>query len=565
MAIYHFNAKIITRGEGRSAAAAAAYASCSQIYNDYDGLTHDYSKKRGNVYSEIFLPSNAPAEWKDREKLWNAVEAAEKSKDSRLSRELVVSLPIELGLEEWKDILKKFVSENCVDKGMCADVNVHNTDGHNPHAHILLTVRPLDEKGKWAAKTQKEYLCKRGNEEKGFTSEEFKAAQADGWEKLYQYKVGKKKIYMTASEAEPLGYERVSKYPKSTKFGRPNPIAAEWNSEEQLLQWRKAWELTVNDALAKNNQSERINCRSFKERGIKEQPTIYEGTAARIMEKRGFVSERCELNRQIKEDNRLLRALRAEVKRLTELVKNTVSAIAKVLENLRNKLVGVQYDIDFNENLVSEIKNDKLLMDVTLNEYNKTVKRIDDKTKKLKALKSEQKNLSPIHFLRHRELSAQVERLEDEIGELNNIKATFLDRMGFKSEKDVSEYEALIARNDILLEDISAQSAELRKQKADDKAEFLEIRSGITPNNAEAIQAERYGMRNEYMRELSQQIKAKYGSKYSYDILRDAEKFVNDELGEKAPSLKRKLQRDRRRTEENERGRRKKRKLEREQ
>ena len=78
---------------------------------------------------------------------------------------------------------------------MCADVSIHDTDGHNPHAHILLTVRPLNDKGKWQAKTQKEYLCKRGDEEHGFTAAEFKTAQADGWEKQYQYKIGKKKVY----------------------------------------------------------------------------------------------------------------------------------------------------------------------------------------------------------------------------------------------------------------------------------------------------------------------------------------------------------------------------------
>ena len=162
MAIYHFEAKVITRSEGRSAVAAAAYASCTQIYNDYDGITHDYTRKRGCEYSEIFLPANASSEWQSRENLWNAVEAAEKSKDSRLARELVVTLPVELGLDEWKGILKDFIQENCVDKGMCADVSLHDTDGHNPHAHILLTVRPLNDKGKWQPKTQKEY-CPRSN------------------------------------------------------------------------------------------------------------------------------------------------------------------------------------------------------------------------------------------------------------------------------------------------------------------------------------------------------------------------------------------------------------------
>ncbi len=193
MAIYHFQAKVITRGTGRSVVAAAAYSSCSRIYNDYDGVQHDYTRKQGCVYSEIFLPPNAPTEWQERAELWNAVEAAAKSKDSQLARELIVALPIELQIDEWKSILKNFISEQCVSKGMCADVSIHNTDVHNPHAHILLTMRPLDDKGKWQAKTQKEYLCKRGDEEQGFTADEFKTAQADGWEKQYQYFVGKKK------------------------------------------------------------------------------------------------------------------------------------------------------------------------------------------------------------------------------------------------------------------------------------------------------------------------------------------------------------------------------------
>ena len=103
--------------------------------------------------------------------------------------------------------------------GMCADFAIHNTDGHNPHAHILLTVRPLNENGTWQYKTEKEYLCIKNGEEKGFTATEFKAAQKDGWEKQYRYKVGKKKVYMTASVAQEKGYDRSDKHPKS-KIGR---------------------------------------------------------------------------------------------------------------------------------------------------------------------------------------------------------------------------------------------------------------------------------------------------------------------------------------------------------
>ena len=87
------------------------------------------------------------------------------------------------------------MQEQFVADGMCADVAIHDTDGHNPHAHVLLTVRPLDEKGQWQYKTEKEYLCIRNGEEKGFTASEFLKAQKEGWEKQYPYMVGKKEVY----------------------------------------------------------------------------------------------------------------------------------------------------------------------------------------------------------------------------------------------------------------------------------------------------------------------------------------------------------------------------------
>ena len=168
---------------------------------------------------------------------------------------------------------------------MCADVAIHDPDGHNPHAHILLTMRPLNKDGTWQYKTEKEYLCIRDGEERGFTAAEFKVAQAEGWEKQYPYKVGKKKVYMTSSAAGVQGLERASKYPKSTKYGRQNPITARWNSEEQLIAWRAAWADVSNRYLEKAGREERIDHRSHAERGLDEHPTIHEGVSARKMEK----------------------------------------------------------------------------------------------------------------------------------------------------------------------------------------------------------------------------------------------------------------------------------------
>lgn len=349
MAIYHLEAKVVSRGKGRSAVAASAYLSCSKILNDYDGVQHDFTRKKGLVWQEVFLPEHAPAEWKDRSALWNAVEENEKTKDSRLAREFVVALPIELNKSEWQKLLTEFIQEQFVSDGMCADVAIHDPHppGHNPHAHIMLTVRPLDEQGKWQYKTEKEYLCVRDGEEKGFTAAEFKAAQADGWEKQYQYKVGRKKVYMASSAAEAQGLVRTSKHPKSTKYGRQNPIAERWNSDEQLLIWREKWADVTNKYLAQYLWIDaRIDHRSHAARGLDEQPTIHEGVTARALEKKGIISDRCELNRQIKADNALLRELKSAVRKLMDAVKKTVPALAEAMEKLRENMIIFRYQLN---------------------------------------------------------------------------------------------------------------------------------------------------------------------------------------------------------------------------
>ena len=126
MAIYHLEAKVVSRGKGRSAVAASSYLSCTNILNDYDGVRHDFTRKKGLVWQDVFLPEFAPPEWKDRGVLWNAVEENEKTKDSRLAREFVPALPIELTPAQWQELLTDFTQNNFVADGMCVDVAVHD-------------------------------------------------------------------------------------------------------------------------------------------------------------------------------------------------------------------------------------------------------------------------------------------------------------------------------------------------------------------------------------------------------------------------------------------------------
>ncbi len=93
-------------------------------------------------------------------------------------------------------------------------------------------------------------------------------------------------MYMTPSAAEKYGYERVNKYPKSTKYGRQNPVSERWNSDEQLVLWRAAWADVTNRYLERAGIDQRIDHRSYAERGLDEQPTIHEGVVARALEKK---------------------------------------------------------------------------------------------------------------------------------------------------------------------------------------------------------------------------------------------------------------------------------------
>ena len=478
MAIYHLEAKVVSRGAGRSACAAAAYMSCSAIYNDYDGVQHDYTRKQGLVWQQVFLPEYAPAEWQDRAVLWNAVEETEKTKDSRLAREFVVALPIELEKEQWQALISEFILEQFVSDGMCADCAIHDTDGHNPHAHVLLTVRPLDEHGKWQYKTEKEYLCVRDGEERGFTASEFKAAQTDGWEKQYPYYVDKKKKeYLPPSEAEARGLERADKHPKSTKFGRQNPITERWNSDEQLVEWRKAWADTVNRALERSGIEERIDHRSHAERGLDEQPTVHEGVEARAMERKGFVSDRRELNRQIKADNALLRELKATVRKLLQAVRNTVPAMARALEELRANMIIFQYSINRahtgKQKFSDWLKSAKDLYA----DYTETVKQLKERTKEKKELSAEKKATPVLKILRHKELTQRIAALTEEIEELRSEKARLLDNLNCKDDSEIGHFRKELVDTEQAVKRLSVQEEKYTAELEKAFAEYNELKT----------------------------------------------------------------------------------------
>ena len=281
IAIYHWNIGIVSRGKGKSAVAAAAYRSGEKLTNEWDGMTHDYTRKGGVVHTEIMLPPHAPPSFADRSTLWNSVELYEKAGNAQLAREIDAALPIELSREEQIRLVREYCSSQFVSRGMCVDFVIHDTDKGNPHCHIMLTMRPLDERGAWAAKSKKEYDLDENGERIRLPSGRYKT----------------RKIDLTG-----------------------------WNDKDNTFLWRRAWADYTNDFLERNGSPERIDHRSNAERGIDEIPTVHMGVAACQMEKKGIATEKGELNRSIQKTNRLIREIRAQISKLKEWIADLFKA-----------------------------------------------------------------------------------------------------------------------------------------------------------------------------------------------------------------------------------------------
>ena len=272
---FHFSVNIISRGKGKSAVASAAYISGEKIKNEWDGITHDYTKKQGVISKEIFLPDHAPEEYKDRKTLWNSVELFEKNSNAQLARNFIISLPKELSIEENKKMIEEYIQTNFVKEGMIVDLAIHDESregNQNIHAHIMTIVRPINEDGTWGQKSKKEYIL----DEKG--------------EKILN------------------------------KNGKPKTRKVElttWNDKGNVEKWRENFSKLCNEYLAKNKIEKRVDHRSFKRQGIKQIPTIHLGASASAMERKGIRTEKGDINREIKKQNELLKNIGNEIKKIT--------------------------------------------------------------------------------------------------------------------------------------------------------------------------------------------------------------------------------------------------------
>ena len=207
------------------------------------------------------LPSNAPPEYANRETLWNAVEAVEKQWNSQLARRFVLALPRKVPEEMYPEIVREYCKKFFVSQGMVADFAIHDPrpPGHNPHCHVMLALRALDENGKWLSKKEERFMT---------------------W-----MKTG------SASGCPPAN-GRDTRKAQWTGMKEPmdrSGVQAGRKCRTDIWKW---WAAPV-----------RVDLRSYEEQGIDVIPTVHMGAAAIAMERKGIQTNLGNLNRDIRAAN----------------------------------------------------------------------------------------------------------------------------------------------------------------------------------------------------------------------------------------------------------------------
>lgn len=288
----HYDIKIVQRSNKQSAVAVAAYQSGDRLFSEYDQLQKYYSHKGEITHTEIMLPPNVPPEYEDRNILWNAVEAVEKQWNSQLARRIVIALPMELSLEQHTNLIRDYCREFFVSQGMIADFAIHDKGDGNPHVHILLTLRGIDDKGKWLPKSRKVYELDENGERIRLPSSNWKSRKED---------------------------------------------IVDWNDRGKAEIWRQGWADISNRYLEVNQCSERLDLRSYARRGIDKIPTVHMGAAVSQMEKRGVQTNIGNLNREIKAANRLMQSIKQTIHYLKEWILDLKEKKRVIIEALTEK------------------------------------------------------------------------------------------------------------------------------------------------------------------------------------------------------------------------------------
>ena len=380
----HNEISIVQRSHRQSAVAAAAYQSGEKLFCEYDQQVKHYPEKRGIVHNEILLPANALPEYADRNTLWNAAEAVEKQWNSQLARRWVLTIPREIPPDQYAVLVREFCEQQFVSKGMIADFAIHDPHppGHNPHAHVMLTMRAMDEHGKWLPKSRKVYDLDENGERIRLPSGNWKSHKED---------------------------------------------TVDWNDQKYGEMWRQGWAAAANRYLEANDRPERLDLRSYERQGLDKIPTVHMGPAVSQMEKRGIQTNIGNLNRDITAANRLMQSIRQMVRHLKGWIADLKEKKAALLEALQEakeptlpELLGKYLDLRREERTGWTSKGQ---LKGTVNDFNKV--------------------MDAIRYLREKELST-VESLDTYLDTVSEQAVSIRAEMKPK-EKRMKEIDTMLS------------------------------------------------------------------------------------------------------------------------
>ena len=310
MAIFHCSISNVSRACGSSSCATLAYISGEKIFDERTNTTYNFSHKDRILETGTLIPDNAPEKFLNPSILFNALEKFETADNARTAKKIQIALPKELNLQLQKNIVEDFIKHNLTAQGYCASYAIHDGGkNQNFHAHILVANRPLNSRGDWDYKRRMAYAL-------DFNGNRIPKLDSFGNQKTDSH--GHKQ------------WKRIS----TTK----NLL----DDKNFLLQLRKNWADEVNKHLSPELH---IDHRSHSARGLLEKPTIHEGYAARAIERKGGISERCQLNRDIKNDNAELKSLQLDIaikkSQIVYLIKPSEFNLANTILNALNSIINV--------------------------------------------------------------------------------------------------------------------------------------------------------------------------------------------------------------------------------
>lgn len=272
MSIYHLNMSNVSRAAGSSSCATLSYISGVAIHEERTNTTYSYGRAERVMCVGTLLPSSAPAAYQNPETLFNAIEDFETAENARTAKKIEIALPREFDLATQRAVVEDYIKRNLNERGYAATYAIHHDkDGNNPHAHILVANRQINQKGEWGGKRKMIY-----------------ETDADGNRvPLLDKKTGQQKVDSHGRKQ----WKRIN--------AEVNPL----DEKKTLKDLRKAWADICNERL---EAADRIDHRSYADQGVDKIPTQHEGYAARAIAERGQVSEIIERNQQIREINRQL-------------------------------------------------------------------------------------------------------------------------------------------------------------------------------------------------------------------------------------------------------------------